>query len=457
MNDELVNVFPQKEDEFKDFKPLSWRKKIDFIKRLVTENNMLVSILGEEKSGKTTFGTMLRISLPSKMKGYMIAASSAFDKSIFIRELAVLLDMEGEESIARLFEKINSQKSSILVIVDDAQSLSECFIDELLAALKKQGPEGYVHVCLISDFSLVPTLNKFAKSAFKDMIHSIEMGPLTEPETAAYLTQSLTAKGYSSNKITDQLIKSFYQKTGGHFVHINRQLPTFFSGLDPKSQKVNFFFKMDRQTRQLAAITSILVAVVGVGYVFKTPVTEHSYATVEIPPAPIQQVVEEKLTSAIPAYHVAAVRQVPIVTSLKSVTNENLTAEELALSETVAVVDKVVVAPKILKNNLPSIAWPTTAKKKGPVKSAVKKDPGYTIQLLASHRKKDLQYFVHVHQIKTPSFIYKTRVEGKDWYILTIGAFQERQQAQKAVAKLPKDIGQFKPWIRAISGIKEIG
>jgi len=283
------------------------------------------------------------------------------------------------------------------------------------------------------------------------------MGPLTESETAAYLTQSLTARGYSSNKITDQLIKSFYQKTGGHLVHINRQLLPFFSGLDLKPQKVNSFFKMDSQTRQLAVITSILVAIVGVGYVLNTPVTDNSSATVEITQASIQQVVEEKLTSAIPAYNVAVVRQVPILTSLKSLTDQNLTAEELALSETVGVVDKVVVAPKILKNSLPSIAWPTKAKKMVPVKSAVKKDPGYTIQLLASHKKRDLQHFVRVHQIKTPSFIYKTRVEGKDWYILTIGEFQERQHAQKAVAKLPKDIGQFKPWIRAISGIKQIG
>ena len=65
--------------------------------------------------------------------------------------------------------------------------------------------------------------------------------------------------------------------------------------------------------------------------------------------------------------------------------------------------------------------------------------------------KKDL--FVKKKNIK----INLTKRNGNDWYVLTLGEFRKREQAQDAVKHLPVKLVQLNPWIRQIGQLKVIG
>ncbi len=161
-------------------KPVSWLAKIDFIAHLVLDNNLannvLISILGEQGSGKTTFATLLQTELFPKIKSCVFAASPLFDRAICLQQMGVLLGISGDPSISSFIEHSNAQKTHTVLVIDDAHHLPVAFIEDILKALQQQGRGGYFHVCLVSGFSLVPILNKLAQGTYTDMIHSIEPG-----------------------------------------------------------------------------------------------------------------------------------------------------------------------------------------------------------------------------------------------------------------------------------------
>ena len=82
---------------------------------------------------------------------------------------------------------------------------------------------------------------------------------------------------------------------------------------------------------------------------------------------------------------------------------------------------------------------------------------GYTIQLLASQDLDRVKRFAQAHHLNSKTQVRRVHRNGADWYILTLGDYAQHQEAQNAVRHLPKDIAQFKPWIRTVSDLKALG
>ena len=75
----------------------------------------------------------------------------------------------------------------------------------------------------------------------------------------------------------------------------------------------------------------------------------------------------------------------------------------------------------------------------------------YTIQLLASQTKAKALRYKDLLNIKQPTHIMNTHVNGVDWYVVTVGRYDTRSRAKKAIALLPKSLQNNKPWIRTFS------
>lgn len=240
------------------FKPSSWLAKINFINHLVLFNNVLMVVVAEKGAGKTTFMQLLRSILDADIQSIAMAATPVFSSDDFIRQvldavnlqqkvsqpLSVLqqreeLSLEGSEPMLMdgLFDQINERQSHVLVIIDDAQYLSEDFLKELLANIKKRKNKSFFHVCLLSDFSLVSPLNQFHREEFKDFIHTIEPGSLSEIETKTYIISRLSAKD-SDKLVTDERMDQFYHLTSGNIARINLHLTNFFLPIEPKRSYV---------------------------------------------------------------------------------------------------------------------------------------------------------------------------------------------------------------------------
>ena len=294
--------------------PASWVAKSDFINRLILNNNVLICLLGEKNSGKTTFVNLLKMDFAPQIKSTLITADPLFDRTALLQELSVSLGIKGDLSISNFITKINELKNHRLLIIDDAHHLSAIFIEEILKGLQLQGTGGYFHVCLVSDFSLVPSLNVLAQSTYLDMIHSIELGTLSESETKAYVVQNVLTQLDAEKIITDERIKQFYQLTEGNIAGINRQLAGFFIYKPEKP------VHEDKLIRHMSIAAGVFFVAVGIGYTwwaqdFRTLPASLVNQGTDLPGVTI----ESALSSDIPAHNVAAVRQTLQSTSLRRV------------------------------------------------------------------------------------------------------------------------------------------
>lgn len=335
------------------FKPNSWLAKINFINHLVLFNNVLMVVVAEKGAGKTTFMKLLRSNLDADIQSIVMTATPSFSNRDFIRQVidAVRLPLDEQEPILMdgLFDRINERQSHVLVIIDDAQYLSCDFLKELLTNIKQRENKSLFHVCLLSDFSLVSPLNQFHRVEFKDFIHTIEPGSLSEIETKTYILSRLSVKD-PGKSVTDERMDQFYHLTSGNIARINSNLTHFFTPIEPKRSYVGrlsfaavvlfailinstyWWYEQGKRERldEMAAARAKVLQ--------EFDVTRSSVEESVKPPA------KKELTSQILPYYVASVHLSVQPAPLKSVLVDAL-EEEDSFQDNLVVMDKVLVIP----------------------------------------------------------------------------------------------------------------
>lgn len=452
------------------FKPDSWLATMNFVKHLVLNNNVMIAILGEQGSGKTTFSHLLHEELGPQaphMKSYRITASPLFNRVFFLQQLKDLLGSDGDASISNFIAMGLEQKSHILLIIDDAQYLSAVFIEELLGEVHQLGNNSYFHVCLVSDFSLVPTLNKLALNLYKDSIHSIELGALSENETKRYLLQKVMPRQNIEKRVTDERVKQFYQLTAGHLVDINRQMTGFFNSkhLPSRNKKVLRYVNIAAMALVATVVyiwhlqTTQSSPTISIEHTAQVSAPENNVLLSRVEPAPT-------LFSVVAPYEVGAVRQEILATPLRRSELIALNESDETTDESMVVMDKVIVAPKIMSHQEKPVVHPapkiikknvTLTSPKANTSKPLLVKKGYTIQLLASQDKKKLEYFANLHHLRDKATLRRSNRPGSVWYVLTLGEYKLRKDATVAAHKLPKEMVQLNPWVRAISDLKLVG
>lgn len=78
---------------------------------------------------------------------------------------------------------------------------------------------------------------------------------------------------------------------------------------------------------------------------------------------------------------------------------------------------------------------------------------GYTIQLMGSHDLKSINHFISAYNVQKQAHYYRTKLNGKPWYLLTFGNYETAQQAHNALSKLPKAMKQSQPWVKSMASI----
>ncbi len=78
--------------------------------------------------------------------------------------------------------------------------------------------------------------------------------------------------------------------------------------------------------------------------------------------------------------------------------------------------------------------------------------PLYTIQILGVHKPSSLQRIDKSLSKLSPSpmFIRKKDSEGNPWYVLYYGPFFTKEDARKALSKLPEELKHYNPWLRQV-------
>lgn len=459
------------------FKPGSWLAKIDFINHLILFNNVLVTVLSEKEGGKTSFGTLLQNNLDQQIKSASIVIKPPYHKENLIKDIATQLQLNPDENtdIISIVRQINEQKSHVLLLIDDAQYLPDDLIEEILFAIKSQENYSFFHLCFLSDYSIVASLNHLRASLSDSFIHTIELGTLNESEARTYVLQRAMASHLISKPLSDAQFQQFYQLTKGNLAKINNDLEAFVNQCTPPKKK-DVFKRV--KTAGIAAGTIVVAGFLGfyLSQAFHFLPSQDSIATPPAHSEEIQTIVmklpelPEKLESYIASWQDSSTRQLVYSSLPKKEAFED--PDDEMLSDTKAIVDKVVVIPKLPANNLLAEKHQMPAKhvgeakrKKVSSKKQIKlaKSPAkkttpklatnlYTIQLTASHDKKHIEYFRKTNKLLAQNAKLRrvTNSQGV-WYVLTLGEYQNKVQAQHRVSKLPTSLAKLHPWVRPVS------
>ncbi|QMT59651.1 SPOR domain-containing protein [Legionella sp. PC997] len=469
------------------FKPGSWLAKIDFINHLVLFNNVLITVLSEKEGGKTSFGTLLQGNLDQQIKSISMTVKPPCHRESIIQQIATQLHLNCDEhtDISSLVAQINERKAHVLLLIDDAQHLPESFIKEAMLAIKSQENFSFFHLCLISDYSIVATLNNLVASFFENLVHTIELGSLNESETRTYVLQRAMAAHLISKPLTDAQFKQFYLLTKGNVAKINGNLETFV--FKCTTQKKKEPLKLVKTT-SIAASVAFVAGLVGFYFAqnydlstFYHSITEsHRDKNIE-DIALKQQKQPEVLESQIASWQDSSMRQLVYSSLPKKQILDELN-EEILSEPPVAIIDKVVVIPKLQMQNLAEqapripesefqrenpesdlkresklVEVPTPQEKKD------KKDQSssnnttmnlYTIQVAASHNKTDIERFQKNNKLlaENAKIRHFTNAKGV-WFVLTVGEYETRAEAQRSISKLPSTITKLNPWVRPVSSL----
>jgi cell division septation protein DedD len=453
------------------FKPASWLSQIDFITQLILFNNILISVLSEHCGGKTSFSSILSIQLDSQIKSVLVSGDDNFNRESLIKKLCVAWQLNAEENTT--FEAvactINERKTHVVLIIDDAHLTPLAVIKEILSVIKNQKEFGYFHVCMVADYSVIASLNNLAIDEYNNLIHTIEIGSLNETEARTYVLQRAVSHRLIHRPLSDAQFKQFYQLTKGSVAQINNTLEQFItqSPIRAKSKHLIGFLN-----------TSLVLGILGAMGITYVYLSKPDYAPVarrvvtnKLPDSPLlianRDAIESQLESEIVSWNTPVGSE-----TIHSETPLNQASDDvssLKAGQAVALIDKEASTPKatIHRNKK---ATKTDAKKENAAqKSSIKpraknkvtakalRSGQYAIQLAASHRLDDIHRFRKKNQLQSKTAVRRFVNNQGTWYILTYGAYNNRNEASKKLNSLPSDIARLKPWVRALSGLAVVG
>lgn len=455
------------------FKPNSWLAKIDFINHLILFNNVLITVLSEKMGGKTTFSTLLQNNLDQQIKYISTTVEAPCNREAFINTICSQLHLNHDEhtDFELIARQVNERKAHVLLIIDEAQNLPESMIKELLLVIKGQEEFGFLHICLVSDYSLVATLNELAVEQFNNLIHTIEIGLLSESETRTYVLQRAMTTRLINRPLTDSQFKQFFQLTKGNLSKINHHLEDFV--IKSSTQKKGGRLKALNRL----GLVAVALFIVGTSYFYVNNEKSISPSSgiissreVDLPKLTENnhfESIKEESPSYIASLQDSSIRQLVQFELPKKQDLDGLNEDEGA--NTVAVVDKVVYIPTVKLTK--DISKATVIEEK--IQSANIKKPKqthesvnvisnkttgkYTIQLVASHKISDIDKFRTSRKMLSKTKVRHFRDHKGVWYILTLGEYTNREQAQHQISKLPVELAKMSPWIRPLSGLKNVG
>lgn len=496
-----ISVENPAKHEKKSFKPSNWMISIKFINQLALFNNVMMVVFGEQGSGKTTFGELLCSEVHPTIQSFKLEASTPFTEEALMAKLeeACQLTIGSTATFNALIGKVNLQKKRTLIVIDNAHTIENEFLKKMLIELSNYENNNFFHICLLSDYSLVPVLNDLAIGELIDKIHSIELGALSESETKTYILNHLPITKRLDQSMTDKRLEQFYLLTGGNIALINQRMSDFFSAgtLSPSPLKKSSW-------RRFTVVAGSVFTLLGSFYFwqYSSPLEGTKIVSASLPLAQTQPPViqsESPLTSELIPLSVASVKEIIQPPPLKKVIT--LEENEEDNLEKMVVMDKVVIIPKLiasvdepllpsklvpidqpflpsklatvdepaLSSKLVALAdlhHPSTNKSRKPpapniaarralkhiAKQAVLKS-NYTIQLMASRNKQDIKRFIAVSRISKQATIRSVKRNGENWYVLVLGGYNKKEQAKFALRRLPAHLAKLNPWVRPIHGM----
>lgn len=430
------------------FKPCAWLANIDFIKRLIAMNHLLIVVMSETQGGKSTFVDLMRFKFEPAIQTILLQADPDESESMLLETLSPIFNVSFKPDTSTFdsfFEQLPVSKHPILVVIDDAERLTSSCLHQLTKAYKTHGFAKRFYLCLVADYALSPQLRHLEQSDFKHFIHTIEPGALTEAEARTYVLRYAQEQRNLSAVLAPERFKGFYAQTQGQIAAIHRQL-NLLNASTPDKKRYNRIWKL------APSLMLSLAVFVGVVVSLKPAPPVSILTSIPLLDAPAS------LASYVAPWYAAAEVQPVQPPPLQKFADDLAQDDDEQLDQKLALVDKVVVIPDLQAKRPSDKKQASVQQGKSAVARTNSQRPGYTIQLSAAKSLRELRAFMKQYHVAEASVQIRQLWRGHErWYVLTMGGFPKLTQAQLAAEQLPKQLKQLKPWVRSDAQLEEVG
>jgi len=457
------------------------------IVNLARFNPGMIILMGEEGSGRSFLLQRLAKRVNQKPGLMAIIDQIVKTKTDLYRAIAEsfsLEHVEGESLDAleeRALEFLQGSfvtRRPVILAVDNIQQFSLSMLEELIKLLRRYKK---ISLLLVGDNNLAAMLKHLDTE--KAVRHEITMKPLNRGEMRQFINWRL------SFAIDDREFDDIVNTTKGNLGLLEREVQKKESAnRNQQSNKSHGFFRRLSFSKRSGLIFSGLVVVIGVVvfYFTKTneqpgsPQSQQSQATIteittrvtEPTPAPVASKPAES-TADDANKNVLVDRQMELLTTtpdnikpdVKIIRPEVVQTKVTPEPKPVMVVESV--AEPVQKSRSPAVPTavvPVVAEQKLSAVAVRADDDSvkllsmaanhYSIQLLGAQSKKTIDRFIETHQTNNALYYFRSERDGKDWYVVMCGEYENRQAAIQAVTELPDDLKKTSPWPRRLSEIQ---
>jgi len=456
-------------------------QQLALLEHLSRYSSLLSVVQGPQGSGKSRFLMEFArhqddTTVVSHVKSTMLMTAGQLLQAIYMGFSSHFTQPPNETTFGPLLKfshDLNEKGQAALVLIDNAQELNTDAVSMLLDMMSLATDNQTVpHVVLFSEYPLSRNLDAYQRSRYEQLSHSFTLAPYSLEQTRAYLLHRVRAVGGEINlPFNDKQVKQIYQESAGYPGGINQIAQTMMGNVN-KSEKspMRFNLAMGFPLAHMALLSvvmlGILVAVLFSDKPAKSTVSVDRTSNV-IPLSPRQGQSSAETIARIDAMQrkigqdgQIILPPIPMDTSLPAISKSNTP------SMVAPAVPTAPIRSEMLAEAAPVV--PVTQPKDEKANLKVSQDPfdktewwlsqnpnRYTLQLLGTHNKSTVQDFIRDQGGVDAFGYFKSKHNGKDWFVVVYGTYRNRSEAIAAAESLPKDIRDLNPWARSARGIQD--
>lgn len=436
----------------------SFEQRLHVLDHMVQGAEVLVLIIGEPGSGKTTF-----------LQRYLATSDVKWQAGRIQTEASPASVSNGRQEPPGGYPAFTlGDAENPIVIVDDAHRLSRNELKFLLWKAVVPGTARKIRRLVLCGDSLLNAMVTALSdsSAGEIAINKITMPPLTRVETDAYLQYRLAIAGYKGEHfLRPSAIKKIHRKTGGIAGRINERADQWLK------RKYSHQPPWEAMLKLLKGVPLMKVAgwgVAGIVAIIVALTVFNQFRLAPEKPYEDQKPADHVFRAKVPA--VAVPRTPPPLVPLTE--TPEAAAPETAIEKD-SLQPRPTQPPALAKLETPQLKpseigppeiAPDAQKKEAAAKTIYREDwlldqnPSfYTLQILGVRNERSLLSFVTENKLlqKEDVAYYKTVYKGQDWYPLLYGVYPTVGDARSAVKELPDKIRASTPWIRKMAAIQK--
>jgi|GEM_PF-3602137 len=472
----------------------AWRQHADLLTHLCHFSQNILLILGQEGAGKTTFFEHFVSNPGAGLKICALQADADNTVEELLKDVATGFDLhwEGADSTTKQVQSqaiaaYQKAHETWMLVIDDAHLLDDLQMAALLQLVQfNDEARQQLHLVFIGGSSLEtrlfsPDLAPWAQGK----VYSIELEPWTLHDLKRYFSLEDGSMSLAAEQIADIFTKT--QGLPGRVVHEQHSLQ------DLLTKGANTMTKQNakRWTHPIA-LGAVAGFLLGGSYLLfnstqeeetvSAPVntaqvennhldTSDEKMAMEEEPAPVVST-QETATLSLPKPTAEVTVNAPMQATTQT-TMVNARTQTMPETATTAAIAPAVTAPAattppatITQTAAPistqalKSALVEAVKSEKPKKALSKEEEyllavdkkHYTLQLVGARNEKSLHQFIQKNELEEHAYIYRTKLSGKDWYVVVLGEYATMDEAKSAAFGIPNHIAA-KPWIREFTSI----